>query len=93
MKTPNTNPEPSVSPQEMIGLFKAALEKPGWINDKVPDQFPRATNNNTSGIRLSGAKNEQNHGNANQGKKRGLSKSLGVDLEELPAKRQRAAER
>jgi len=34
--------EPSVSPQEVIDLFEAALEQPGWIDDKVADQFPRA---------------------------------------------------
>lgn len=84
-------PEPSVSPQEVINLFKAALEKPGWINDKVVDQFPRTANRGTSGVRLSN--NGPNRDNANQGKKRGLTQSLGVDLEELPAKRQRATDR
>lgn len=38
MKASDANPEPSVSPQEVIYLFKAALEQPGWIEDK----FPRA---------------------------------------------------
>lgn len=76
----------------MIELFKTALEQPGWINDKVEDQFPRARSKNASGVRLSQMGKGTNQDNNNQGKKRGLSKSLGVDLEELPAKRQRADE-
>ena len=81
-----------MSPQEVIDLFKAALEKPGWINDKVIDQFPRVVNRGTSGVRLSEANNEPNRDDANQGKKRGFTKSLGVDLEGLSAKRQRGAD-
>jgi hypothetical protein len=79
------DPEPSVSPQEVIGLFEAALERPGWIDDKVPDQFPRAGSKNASGVILT--ETDNNPGNPNQGKKRGFSKSLGIDLEQLPAKR------
>ena len=79
--------EPSVSPREVIDLFEAALKRPGWIDDKVPDQFPRPGSRNSSGITLSGADNGGNHDNPNQGKKRGPSKSLGTYLEELPAKR------
>ena len=79
--------EPSVSPQEVIDLFEAALKEPGWIDDKVADQFPRASSKNASGITLSDLDNGDGHRNPNKGKKRGLSKSLGVDLEQLPAKR------
>ena len=81
------DPEPSVSPQEVIGLFEAALERPGWIDDKVPDQFPRAGSKNASGMILTETDNGGNPGNPNHGKKRGFSKSLGIDLEQLPAKR------
>ena len=45
--------EPSVSPQEVIELFEVALRQPGWIDDKVADQFPRAGSKNASGIPLS----------------------------------------
>jgi hypothetical protein len=79
--------EPLVSPREVIALFEAALDQPGWIDDKVADQFPRAGSKNTSGMVLAETDNRGNCGNPNQGKKRGLSKSLGIDLEELSAKR------
>ena len=74
----------------MIDLFEVALKKPGWIDDKVLDQFPRAGSKSGSGMPLSGV--EANYGNPNQGKKRGISKSLGADLEQLPAKRNRGAQ-
>ena len=77
----------------MIVLFEAALEKPGWIDDKVADQFPRTGGKNGSGMPLSGVDSGANHGNSNQGKKRGISKSLGSDLEQLPAKRMKGAQR
>ena len=77
----------------MIVLFEAALEKPGWIDDKVVDQFPRTGGKNGSRMPLSGVDSGANHGNPNQGKKRGISKSLGVDLEQLPAKRMKGAQR
>jgi hypothetical protein len=83
----NADPEPSVSPQEVIGLFEEALKQPGWIDDKVADQFPRIGSKNTSGIPLSDLDNGAGRCNPNQGKKRGFSKSLGIDLEQLPAKR------
>ena len=79
--------EPSVLPQEVVDLFEAALKQPGWVDDKVADQFPRAVSKNASGMHLSEVDNGGNHVIANQGKKRGISKSLGVDLEQLPAKR------
>ena len=79
--------EPSVSPQKVIGLFEEALKQPGWIDDKVADQFPRAGSKNASGIPLLDLDSGDGRCNPNQGKKRGLSKSLGVDLEQLPAKR------
>lgn len=79
-----------MSPQEVIDLFEAALEQPGWIDDKVADQFPRTGSKNASGNPLSDMDNGvADYGNPGQGqsKKRGLSKSLGIDLERLPAKR------
>ena len=76
-----------MSPQEVINLFEAALKQSGWIDDKVADQFPRAGSKNASGMHLSEVDKGGNHVNPNQGKKRGISKSLGVDLEQLPAKR------
>ena len=82
-------PEPSVSPQEVIDLFEAALKRPGWIDDKVADQFPRAGNKGASGMPLMDLDNGDNHCDPNRGKKRGLSKSLGIDLEQLAAKRQK----
>jgi len=83
----DTYPEPSVSPREVIDLFEAVLEQPGWIDDKVADQFPRAGSKNTSGNPLSDLGNGEGHCNPNQGKKRVLGQSLGIDLEQLPAKR------
>ena len=80
-------------PQDVIVLFEAALEKPGWIDDKVADQFPRTGGKNGSGMPLSGVDTGANYGNPNQGKKRGISKSLGADLEQLPAKRMKGAQR
>ena len=80
-------PEPSVSPQEVIDLFEAALRQPGWIDDKVADQFPRTGSKNASGVPLSDLDNGEGHCEPNRGKKRGLSKSLGIDLEQLSAKR------
>lgn len=69
----------------MIDLFEAALKQPGWINDKVPDQF--AGSKDASGITLSVVGSWWNPSNPDQGKKRGLSKSLGADIEQLLAKR------
>ena len=77
VKVSDVSSEPLVLPQGVIGLFEAALEKPDWIEDKVADQFPRTWGKNSSGIPLSGAGGGANHGNPNQGKKRGISKSLG----------------
>ena len=42
---------------------------------------------NVSGMHLSEVDKGGNHVHPNQGKKRGISKSLGIDLEQLPAKR------
>lgn len=78
MEASDINPEPSVSPQEVINLFEAALKEPGWIDDKVADQFPRTSGKNASSMTLSDLNNGENRRNPNQGKKRGLSKSLGV---------------
>ena len=77
--------EPSVSPQETIDLFEATLKQPEWIDDKVADQFPSAGSRNTSRIPLSDMCNGEGCGN--QVKKRGPSESLGIDLEQLAAKR------
>ena len=75
----------------MIDLFKAAVERPGWIDDKVPDQFTKTRGKNGSGVQPAASDNVVVR-DANQRKKRALSKSLGVDLEQLPAKRQREDE-
>ena len=85
----DADPEPSVSPQEVIDLFEAALKQPGWINDKVADQFPSAASMKALGMHPSDLEDGGGYLNPNQGKKRGLTKSLGVDvdLEQLPAKR------
>ena len=81
--------EPSVSPQEVIDLFEAALKQPGWIDDKVADQFPSAASMKALGMDPSELEDGGGYLNPNQGKKRGFTKSLGVDvdLEQLPAKR------
>ena len=80
-----------MSPQVVCDLFKAALERPGWIDDKVPDQFTKTRSKNGSGVPPAASDNVVIRG-ANQRKKRALSKSLGVDLEQQPAKRQREDE-
>ena len=80
-----------MSPQEVIDLFEAALRQPGWIDDKVADQFPRTSSKNASGVPLSDLDNGEGHCDPNRGNKRGLSKSLGIDLEQLPAKRQKGS--
>ena len=91
--SPDVDSEPSVSPQEVIDLFKAALDKEGWIEDRVPDQFPRAGARIHSRVPATGLDGEVDCANPNQGKKRGPSKSLGVHLEQAPAKRRRADDR
>ena len=80
------DPEPSMSPQEVISLFEAALKQPGWIDDKVTDQFPSVASKSALGIPLSNLSNGDGCCNPNQGKKRELGKSLGTDSEQLPAK-------
>ena len=77
-------------PNQVISLFEAALEQPGWIDDKVVDQFPRSGDKNGSGMPPLGSGSRANGGDPNQGKKRRPSKSSAVDLEQVPAKRQRA---
>ena len=76
----DVNSEPSVSPQEVIGMFEEALKQPGWIDDKVADQFPRVGSKNASGNLLSDLDNGEGNGNPNQGKKRVSGQSLGIDL-------------
>ena len=76
-----------MSPQEVIDLFETALRQPGWIDDKVADQFPSPGSKNASGVPLSDLDNGEGRCNPNQGKKRVFGKSLGIDLEQLPAKR------
>ena len=78
---------------KVIGLFKAALKQPDWIDDKVEDQFPRMTTRSGPGIRLPQMDSGSSHNNANQGKKRGLSKSIRDEPERASSKRQKAAER
>lgn len=92
MKTSDVNTEPVMLPQKVVDLFEAALKKPDWIDDKVPDQFPRAGSKNGSGIPLSRSDNEANHNNPNRGEKRGFGRSLGLDLEGQLAKRQKVDE-
>ena len=77
-------------PQEVISLFEAALEQPGWIDDKVADQFPRSVGKSGSGMPPPASGSRANDSDPNQGKKRRPSKSLAVDLEKVPAKRRRA---
>ena len=81
------DPEPSMSPHEVIGLFEAALKQPGWIDDKVADQLPSVASKIALGIPLSNLSNGDCCCNPNKGKKRELGKSLGTDSEQLPAKR------
>jgi len=87
MKTPDVNTEPSVPPQEIIDLFEAALKQPGWIDDKVADQFPGVGSKSASGVAPPDVDSGGNKCGSNQDKKRRFSKSLGVDLEQLSAKR------
>ena len=74
-------PKPSVLPEEMIGLFETALELPGWTNDKVADQFPRAGDVATSRMTLSKVESVDNGDGPQLAKKRPASKSAGPDLE------------
>lgn len=76
-------------PNEVISLFETALEQPDWIEDKVADQFPRARGKNDSVVPPPASGSGANNGNPSQGKKRGPSKSLAVDSEQVPAKRRR----
>ena len=45
-----SRPESSISPDIIKKLFKEALEQPGWTDDKVEDQFPRAGGVGTSRV-------------------------------------------
>jgi hypothetical protein len=86
-----------VSPQQVIDLFEAALEKPGWIDDKVADQFPVTGGKHGSEMPHSGVDSGAKRANPNQGKKRGISKSLGADhdgadREQGSVKRQKGAQ-
>ena len=79
------NLEPSVSPQEVIGLFRNALQRPDWIHDKTCDQFPRVRGKNDSELPL------PKSDNIDQDRKRRLSNSSQANLEKQPAaKRPRA---
>jgi len=83
-----TRPEPSVLPEKMLRLFEVALKRPGWIDDKVADQFPRAGGVATSRMALPKMDSVDNRADANPAKRRWISKSLGHDLEpEMSAKR------
>ena len=73
--------EPSVSPQQVIDLFKTALKQSGWINDVVADQFPRSRRKNGLGVPPPGSDNPV------QGRKRRSSKSLAASLEPQVVKR------
>jgi hypothetical protein len=91
-KGSDVNQEPSISPQEVIDLFKAALEKPGWIDDRVPDQLTRPVEHTSSGMHPPEVDGGANRTDPGRGKKRGFSKSWGGDLEQLSVKRRRGAE-
>ena len=83
--------EPSVSPREMIDMFKRALEQPGWIDDKVVDQYPTPGSKTISGwlfLRDNGASRVL----PTHGKKRGPVRSIMPDKEEVAVKRRRGAE-
>ena len=82
-----------MSLRKVIGLFKGALKQSGWIDDKVEDQFPRMSARSSPGMRLSQMDSEPSHNSTNQGKKRGLSKSIRDEPERASSKRQKAAER
>ena len=73
MKTLDINPEPLVSPQGVIDLFEAALKQLGWINGKVPGQFPGVGSKNASGIAFLDIDDGRTQCNANQGKRCGHS--------------------
>lgn len=77
----------------MIDLLKAALAQPGWVDDKIEDQFPRMGGRSGSGMRPPQMDSGPSHNITNQGKKRVLSNSLGDELQGASAKRQRPAER
>ena len=77
-------PEPLVSAQAMIDLFEATLEKPGWIDNKVQDQFPSAGSKSALGVPLLGRGGWK--GNGNPGKKHRLTKSLEGNQEQLMVK-------
>lgn len=66
-----------ISPNEVVSLFEEALERSGWIDDKVADQFPRSRGKNDSGMLSPGSGSAAaNNGDTSQSKKRGPSKSL-----------------
>ena len=77
-------------PNQVIGLFEASLEQPDWIDDKVPDQFPESWGENDSRMPPPGSGSGAKNGDPSQGKKRGYSKSLTVDLEQALSKRPKA---
>ena len=79
-------------PDQVISLFEAALEQPGWIDDKVADQFPRSGDKNGLGMPPPASGSGANDSDPNRGKKRRPSKSPAVDLEQVPAKRPRACQ-
>jgi len=85
---PAPRPQPSVSPEKMIKLFEATLKRPGWTNDKVADQFPRASGGAVSRTALPRMDSADNRVDPNPAKRRWISKSLGYDLEPgAPVKR------
>ena len=74
-------PKSSVSPDVMIRLFEAALELPGWTNDKVADQFPRAGGVTSSRTTLSKVETVDSGADPKPAKRQRASKSAGADLE------------
>ena len=71
---------PSVSPEEVIKRFETALELPGWTNDKVADQFPRAGDVATSRMTLPKVETVDDVDGPQSAKRRLATKSAGPDL-------------
>ena len=74
-------PEPSVSPEKLIKLFETALERQGWTDDKVTDQFPRTGSVAASRMTLSKVESVDDPIGPNPAKRRWISKSAGNNLE------------
>ena len=74
-------PDPSVSPERMIKLSEVALKRPGWADDKVADQFPRASSMATSRMAPPKMDSVDSCVDGNPAKGWWISKSLRYDFE------------